>query len=120
MRSILTKGLLVVLFLGAYLALIGVQPQTIPSTSAVLAADAPGTVYAQPAALLSAPQQLLTAIEFVGQFPTLKQNSQIGHAAGRSKNHALAYTVRQFIRTDAYRIAAFGRTDIISPFHHFF
>jgi hypothetical protein len=111
---------LIVLFLGAYLAFNDIQSFPKSAETAVLVAVAPGTVYAQPAALLSATQQLQTVVELLGHFPNLKPQTQPGFNCKKQTADQLAATVRQFLRREAYRVAAFGRTAIISPFHHFF
>lgn len=108
------------LLLGAYLTLGELQNISKSAETAVLVADAPGTVYAQPAALLSATQQLQTVVEVLGQFPSLKQQAQFDFHSRVNAEHHLAFVVRQFVRINAYRVAKFDRTDIISPFHHFF
>jgi len=120
LHALLAKCLLVVLLLGAYLTFSEVETISKSTATTVLLADAPGTVYAQPAALFSATQQLQTVVELLGQFPHLKQHTQFSLLSGANAEHHLSFVVRNFIRTDAYRVAAFGRTAIISPFHHFF
>jgi hypothetical protein len=119
-RSLLAQTLLAVLLYGACSAIGGLQ--TIPNNAptAVVLADAPGTVYAQPAALLSGTQQLQIVVELLGQFPELKQNFQRNLYRRAVADQLLVLGFRQYLRSDLYRISTFGRTDIISPFHHFF
>jgi len=118
--SLLTKALFVVLLFGGYLSFSGEQTFKLQGEEAVLVADAPGMVYAQPAALLSATHQLQILVELLGQFPELKQNFQRSFYSDAAAEHLLVVGFTQYLRSDLCRISGFDRTDIISPFHHFF
>jgi len=120
LRSLLAKCLLLVLLHGGYIAFSEIQVQGDLASKTILVADTPGTVYTQPAALLSATQQLQMATEQLGQCQQLHRTLLSTVVAKVDDEKQEGSVVRQFLRNNAYRISTFGSTDIISPFHQFF
>lgn len=118
-HALWTKSIWLVLLYGAFLALSGSNTLSIATDTAVLVADAPGTVYAQPAALLSPARQQITLAEQQLPVPTVETASTLNRPVAALEK-AGRQAVEQVLRVDRRRVASFGPTDIISPFHHFF
>jgi hypothetical protein len=118
-HALWTKSIWLVLLYGAFLALSGTTTLPLSGDTAVLVADAPGTVYAQPAALLSPARQQVSLAEQVLQLPTFESASTLSRPTA-AQEKAGRHAVENGVRTDRQRVASFGPTDIISPFHHFF
>ncbi len=119
MHSLLAKFLLLVLLYGSYHALSDARSAARPTAAEVLLADAPGMVYAQPAALLSPARQQLVLAEQQLPLPVFESvPGVIDRVAAYEK--ANGNYIGRLLRRDQWRVASFGSTDIISPFHHFF